>query len=77
MVGKDVFMIKTQNTQKIELTQKQLDKKIGDARMEGYNIGLKHCMFPGNRETAARYSALYEALIALLDERYEPFHEDY
>lgn len=65
---------------KVELTQKELDQKIGEARKNGYALGLTHGrseIYPHRSSMAIKSVILIDALFALLDERYELKKEDY
>ena len=62
---------------KIEITQKKLNKMLGEARQEGWEIGKKSAYFPLNKERAKKMYDFICALYTLLDDRYEPYHETY
>lgn len=64
-------------TKKTEFTKKELNKLIGDAREEGYEMGKRHCMYPRNLEKSLAVSKLIDALEEVFDKRYEPLREDY
>ncbi len=64
----------------IEITQKDLDKKIGDSRKEAFEMGLRHGrseMLPYRKNRAVKGIILLDALCDFFDERYELIKEDY
>ena len=57
---------------KIELTQKELDKKLDEARKVGYEI-----VYPERPSEEVLIRNLVKALKDFFDERYERFHDNY
>lgn len=35
----------------MNITKKELEKKLGKARMEGYEMGKKHMLYPANHKS--------------------------
>lgn len=64
----------------ITLTQKEFDKKIGEARTEGYEIGLregKSKIYGYQSQQAMKAVKLIDSLVEFFDERYQQHEEDY
>lgn len=65
----------------LELTQKELDRKIGEARQQGYDMGVTHGRAESlpyrNKLVAVKGIKLLDALTDFFDERYKQHEEDY
>ncbi len=64
----------------IEITQKELEKQLGEARQKAYDMGINRGrseIFPYRTQEAVKAVILIDALFNLLDERYERIKEEY